>query len=191
MTESTGMQNEAIASSSDVILVVGEPAQIKLLVSSAVLTGASKVFAALLGPDFLEGQGKRTSTQQQEITLLEDDATAMSDMCRLLHGKYVEGFLRTPGTDRILAFAIVVDKYACADALRLQSQAILYANLHHFTHPDFERFGRQIAAAYLLDHSLLFTFFTRRLIQETTQEAYSLLETAFGGLIPTRVLGEH
>ena len=69
-----------IARAPDVILIVGDAESTRLLVSSEVLMESSKVFAALLGPKFQEGQETGTVIHPKEVTLKEDNAAAMSDM---------------------------------------------------------------------------------------------------------------
>ncbi|EME88678.1 uncharacterized protein MYCFIDRAFT_7388, partial [Pseudocercospora fijiensis CIRAD86] len=75
-----------IAQLGDLILEVGG-SKAKLLVSSTVLTSLSKVFAALLGPHFKEGQVQRSAETPQVVDLPEDDAAAMTNMCMLLHAQ--------------------------------------------------------------------------------------------------------
>jgi hypothetical protein len=54
-----------------------------LLVSSKVLSLASPVFAALLGPKFLEGDHLRRGVSPI-IELHDDDPTAMALICNIL-----------------------------------------------------------------------------------------------------------
>ncbi|CAK3822114.1 Hypothetical predicted protein [Lecanosticta acicola] len=143
---------ENIAADGDVILEAKwfgpfstTPLLVKLRVSSAVLMRSSKVFAALLGPHFREGQAPRSVASPLVIPLPEDRSSAMKDMCLMLHG------IAPPGIDsadpgRVLALARVVDKYACGPQLRLQITAVLYHWLEnisdeHMSDIDLERFG--------------------------------------------------
>ena len=66
------IKTELIASSPDFVFVVGTPTKAKLMVSSAILANSSKVFAALLGPKFLEGQNIGSATVK-EVKLPDDD----------------------------------------------------------------------------------------------------------------------
>lgn len=102
----------------------------------------SPVFAALLGPHFLEGQTPRTSSNPVEIPLLEDDAQAMSDLCRLLHHTPVPELASTEDLDRVVAFALAAHKWDCTEALSLQAQGIVFRALHDDS--VFED-GRQLA----------------------------------------------
>ena len=188
MTQPTKINTETIAASRDVELVIGKPATLKLLVSSSILRSASKVFAALLGPNFPEGQNLGSCVQPKDISLPDDNATAMCDICMLIHGKQVGDLLKAPGIDRILAFATLVDKYDCADALLLQSQAILLADIHYFAKTSFDALAKQMVAAYLLKHALAFRVVTKRLIGETAQGFVKLSETTWGSFFPVNVL---
>lgn len=190
MAENAETEIITIASPGDVILVVGTTTQLKLKVSSATLAGASKVFAALLGPNFSEGQDAGTAMQPKEIKLPDDDATAMSDMCYFLHGKIVKALLKKAGIIRVLNFAIVVDKYDCADALRLQSQAILLEELLDRPTPNMDVLGRQMVSAYLMDSARAFRMVTRQLIETTTEEFTDLLQEEWGKLVPSNIVGE-
>src|SRR5277367_6787997 len=69
----------------DVLLQVGssEP-KAYLLVSSKVFSLASPVFAAMLSPQFKEGNSL-SSGNGCEITLPEDDPEAMTLLCNCLH----------------------------------------------------------------------------------------------------------
>ena len=172
-----------IAPSGDLVLLVGDPVEVKLLVSSAVLQDASKVFAALLGPHFLEGQP--TQGGPKEIELPEDDAVGMSDMCHLLHNKQVHGLLKNrPSSDRILAFAIMVDKYDCVDALQLQIQGILLGFLLQEPKPYPECFAKQMLAAYLLRHAQTFGLASSCLINRTTYPCSAFLKFDWSKRMP-------
>jgi hypothetical protein len=95
----------------------------RLRVSSKTLCLASSVFAAMLGPDFKEGQQLREYWRKPEssgcpptITLGEDDAVAMDIILSALHFKIhrVKDFLSA----RVIAkIAIHSDKYGLNGAL--------------------------------------------------------------------------
>ena len=177
---------ETIASNGDVILVVGEPVQARLRVSSTTLAGVSMTFDALFRPNLPAGM----AWEPKEIPLPKDGGRAMSDICNLLHGKHVDEFLRAPGPDRMLDFAIVVSKYDCEKALRFHSQAILLANMHYYPQPHPDYLGRQMLAAYYLDHAPAFKIATRRLISETTHDFSELLKIGGSDLMPYRVISK-
>jgi BTB/POZ domain len=74
-----------IASDGDVILVVGAGMK-RLKAYSLVLKSASKVFSAMLGPKFSEGQ-RLDENESTEIDMPEDDAEAMEIMLNVIHGR--------------------------------------------------------------------------------------------------------
>jgi hypothetical protein len=96
MAEDGELPTQPIAYAADLVLIVGTPATVKLSVSSIVLKDSSKVFAALLGPNFAEGQPAATSGLK-EVTLADDDPSAMSDMCFLLHGRPLDKLMKAMG----------------------------------------------------------------------------------------------
>ncbi|KAF7197560.1 hypothetical protein HII31_01063 [Pseudocercospora fuligena] len=134
---------EKIAQLGDLVLQIGTSEK-KILVSSTVLINLSKVFAVLLGPNFKEGQTQRDATNPQTISLPDDDATAMTHMCMLLHCKVVPEFSNPGGNTtitqntrdnhslRILKLAMIIDKYDCVDVLRLQVNSLVWDNLDRF-----------------------------------------------------------
>lgn len=109
----------------DVILLVGgteNPQSIRA--SSKILSLASPVFAAMLGPNFLEGS-KLSTAQPYRLHLPEDDAEAIVWLCLVLH-------YRRDVDDRVSyslleKLALVCDKYDCAGALSSWSKEWLHA----------------------------------------------------------------
>lgn len=76
-----------VAADGDIIMIVG-PEQQKFRVHSIMLKFASKVFKAMLGPNFAEGRQLRNNSLRGEITeikLPEDNADGMSTIFYLLH----------------------------------------------------------------------------------------------------------
>lgn len=116
---------------------------------------------------FSEGQGLGEGGEPKDISLVEDNPTAVSDICHLLHGEDVEEFSGTASASRILSFAIAVDKYDCLKPLRLHGQGILLAWLAQ--NPKQTEVGAEegqiMAAAYLLKQRRAFFLITQRLMQ--------------------------
>lgn len=159
----------AIAENGDIILDVGEPDnKLKLLVSSDVLTTSSKVFAALLSPNFAEGQSDRSAQSPQTIPLPEDMPKHTKLMCQLLHGTVSPEELKDTSSSQILSLATLVDKYCLTQTLQYHSQALLLAamNYNDPLYPDVH-LGELAAAAYLFRRSDCFTAATERLMKET------------------------
>ncbi|KAF2093976.1 btb/poz-like protein [Rhizodiscina lignyota] len=126
----------------DVILVVG-PQHVRLRVHSQCLRCASKVFGAMFGPQWMEGEGISYKSPS-EVLLLEDDAEALRTICRVIHHRNddVPQFL-TPKA--VLQVAIVADKYDLNVALRFANMQGLKPRI------DVERvdMGYLMAAAFL------------------------------------------
>jgi hypothetical protein len=179
---------ESIAPAGDIVLVVGTESR-RLLVLSTVLKKSSKVFAALLGPKFLEGQIS-SSSQPKEISLPDDDATAMSDMCHLLHNSQVKDLIESPSADRILALAVAVDKYDCVDALQLEIQGLLgYPVIREDL--CFTDCVKNLLASYLLQHSWTFKLLCRRAILQSKQTFMSLLDAEWAKPFLSQLISEY
>jgi DNA-binding transcriptional regulator PaaX len=94
--ESTAMADTTSLSSSqvvadpdcDLVLLVG-PDEVAIEVCSKVLALASPVFAAMFGPHFAEGKALRNPSAYEapSVSLPEDDAEAMIELCYALHLK--------------------------------------------------------------------------------------------------------
>ncbi|KAK4898063.1 hypothetical protein LTR27_004449 [Elasticomyces elasticus] len=88
----------------------------KLRVSSSVLRFGSPVFKSLLGPSFKEGN-TLAQCATVEVPLPEDNPKDMQRLCQILHFLHDE-VLVTPGPEEVMRFAILCDKYGCANAVR-------------------------------------------------------------------------
>lgn len=117
--EPTGEADPVVISpDGDVILVVG-PQAVRLKVYSLFLRSASKVFDAMLGPNWSEGQGLSKKTSR-EILLVEDDAEALRIICCVIHHRN-DDVPQTLTPEQVLQIAIEADKYDLAVALRYAS----------------------------------------------------------------------
>jgi hypothetical protein len=163
----------------DILLVLGET---RLRVSSVILSSASPVFKAMLGPKFLEGQGDRSAQDPKEIALHDDDVAAMVRLCRLLH--HQEGTSVAPhdktslaaGAQELLDLMVSADKYGCISSIRLAGGYMLFnaASLPIYPDTSMQTNLRLIAAAYLLEDSRHFALFTRRMVLDTAKP-YSIV----------------
>jgi hypothetical protein len=72
-----------ISPDGDVVLVVG-PWNVRLRIHSQCLRCASKVFGAVFGPHWSEGQGL-SKESPREVPLVEDDADALRTICCVIH----------------------------------------------------------------------------------------------------------
>ncbi|KAK5162773.1 uncharacterized protein LTR77_011204 [Saxophila tyrrhenica] len=91
-------------------------AEVGFWVSSKVLSLASPVFAALLGPKFREGNElAQSSDEPLEIPLPDDDATGLAILFGVLHYTTDHDTVTLP---ELAATSRLVDKYQCQNAFR-------------------------------------------------------------------------
>lgn len=84
---SDSMQYDAADPEGDLVLLVGSEAT-PIRVSSRVLSLASPVFAAMLGPNFAEAQPLSDNVSREwTVSLPDDDLHAMQRLCRFLHSR--------------------------------------------------------------------------------------------------------
>lgn len=105
---------EIADSNGDVILLVGTENPRSIKASSKILSLASPVFAAMLGPNFLEGSHLST-TDPYQLHLPEDDAEAMIWFCLVLH--YRRDIDECISLSLFEKMALLCNKYDCAKAL--------------------------------------------------------------------------
>lgn len=106
-----------IAPDGDVTFLVGREKK-RFRTYSLVVKNASKVFAALLGPHFSEGQALSANNHNMpaEILLPEDDPEAFSIIFKVIHGRN-DTVPRKPRALTVLKVAIAVDKWDCRTPL--------------------------------------------------------------------------
>jgi hypothetical protein len=107
-----------IAKNGDVILQVLKDTEtsVRLLVSSTVLSLASHVFEAMFDGRFAEGQDLSSATPKT-IQLTDDNPECMTMLCRLIHLQNSDIPFNLE-LDFLIDFAILCDKYDCADSVR-------------------------------------------------------------------------
>lgn len=94
-----------------------------LLTSSKILSLASPVFAAMLGPRFREGQ-RTEAGALDPISLPDDDAEAMTALCQILHFSY-DALPARPSLPLFKDLAVLCDKYDCVAPLRFVAETWL------------------------------------------------------------------
>lgn len=104
-------------------------------VSSVVLSYASSVFRALLGPNFKEGQALRGAERPQQVPLPDDGWESMGDLCSLLHYGRDLDLLKPikpalPLSLRLVELSATADKYDCILAV----SSVVEVHFTHFTH---------------------------------------------------------
>ena len=129
-----------------------------LLVSSKVLSLASPVFAALVGPGFREGNNIQRG-DCPVIELLDDDPAAMSIVCNLLHFRYdpVPTHLAPAQLGKL---GVLCDKYDCSKPVLPWSQKWLSKHKE----APFADLGHMLLAAYKLDDADYFAAISTRLM---------------------------
>ena len=159
-----------IASDGDVILTVGNDKK-RLRASSLMLSAASPVFKALLGPHFREGQRSRSSTSPVEISLPEDDEDYITELCQILYHDPLHG--EEPETEHckpssLLELAQLIDKYDCSKAFLLPSRGLLlHWAIENNGTVKTEEIWDMVKAAYLLREPVSFEILTKMMIMNT------------------------
>lgn len=148
-TEGNDFTTADTAPDGDVILVIGAGMK-RLKAYSLVLKSASRVFSAMLGPRFNEGQ-RLDDNESTEIDMPEDDAEAMEIMLNVIHGcnNAVHDGL---DASQILRVAITADKFDCNVALAFAIK--VWLNCANIT--DSNQLWRLLRAAYWFDNAKSF-----------------------------------
>lgn len=157
----------------------------RLRVSKALLSFASSYFRALFGPHFLEGPVARDG---KDVEMLEEKGAAFTTLMRIIH--MCSGFARPFQPCDALDFAVVVDKYDCAKAVRLSLSSLMPSS-----RPDHRNIEDQcllISASYLLDSPELFAEYTADMVTtfvpfDLENYKYLCIEPA----VPTAVYGKY
>lgn len=103
----------------DIVLVLTSKDTItKLIVNSNVLRNSSKMFSAMLSPNFAEGKTVQNGSDTNEVTLHGDDPQALSLVMTVIHNQdeVVVQSLARPNS--IINMAVVIDKYLLHGALQ-------------------------------------------------------------------------
>lgn len=188
----------------DVFFVLGEhPATTTIQVSSEILSAASPVFAALLGPHFCEGK-TLSKNSTVEIPLPEDNLEAITNLCRVLHLPHgpILDYARFR-TQSLFNLAIVLDKVSSVnnrktfsnhqqyDCVSSFDQALFYCHAHKDLHSPF--FGppgwnsipmRLAAIAYMLQLPRCFTKATNLLTLHCGEHDFNMSKGEDGSKLP-------
>ncbi|UKZ78405.1 hypothetical protein TrVFT333_006145 [Trichoderma virens FT-333] len=139
-----------IALNGDIILVVGEQ-KVSLRTHSQCLVCASKVFGAMLGPNWSEGKNLSRESPK-EIPLIEDDAHALYAICCVIHHRN-DLVPVTFSPREVLQIAIEADKYDLQVAL-FYARSQWLQNKKNTTDPI--DLAYLMAAAFLFDDMDMF-----------------------------------
>jgi hypothetical protein len=161
------MEVTDVAAEGDMILTLQHS---RLRVSSVILASASPVFKVMMGPAFLEGRDFRSAQYPKEIPL-EDDSTAMTRLCFMLHHRRYpkcsppQDIPLVDGAEGLFALAVVADKYSCTDAVGMATGNLLAYNLISTGMP-IGALLYLIGTTYILEDDRQFALFTRHLIMD-------------------------
>jgi hypothetical protein len=131
-----------ISPDGDVVPVVG-PRNVRLRIQSQCLRCASKVFGAMFGPTWSEGQGL-SKESPWEVRLVEDDADALRIICCVIHHRNND-VPQSPTPIEVLQIAIEADKYDLNIALKYAKAQWLKPR----GRPERVDMGYLLAAAFL------------------------------------------
>ncbi|EWZ96073.1 hypothetical protein FOWG_03575 [Fusarium oxysporum f. sp. lycopersici MN25] len=115
---------ESFAPDGDVVFIVNRDKRVR--VHSVVMKGASPVFAAMLGPNFMEGQALATAnananaeTDPFEIALPEEESSiCFGWICRALHSQSAT-MLWDPKCLELVKVWSIIDKYDMQQSMQL------------------------------------------------------------------------
>jgi hypothetical protein len=155
--ETTLASNINIATNGNAILIVGSEER-RLRVSASSLANVSKVFRAMFGPNFSEGQDlSDTRSGLKEVHMSDDNADAMEVICSIIHFRSVP---QEVGPDLMLHIAIAADKFDCS--IVLQHASIIW--LDPKKSMSLVELARLMAASYLLDNPKAFSQVTLAMV---------------------------
>ena len=171
----------------DVVLKLGSGDGVTLIrVHSKVLSLASPVFAAMLSPRFAEGRSledkKGLFNSTTTIDLPDDDPTAMSLLCKILHYKEDAAQQAFHPLDNLMKLAVICDKYNMSKTL--SPWCHVWVDPYYRVH-GFDTF--EIAEiSYGLAHHEYFWKSTRDILRQSRLGSLNLEH----GLLPDKVIGE-
>jgi hypothetical protein len=172
--ETTLASNINIATNGNAILIVGSEER-RLRVSASSLANVSKVFRAMFGPNFSEGQDlSDTRSGLKEVHMSDDNADAMEVICSIIHFRSVP---QEVGPDLMLHIAIAADKFDCS--IVLQHASIIW--LDPKKSMSLVELARLMATSYLLDNPKAFSQVTLAMVF-SHRDSYLALEEQDIGL---------
>lgn len=151
---------DKITTDGDVILVIG-PDEARLCVNSILLQTASRVFKAMFGPHYKEGQRSDLNGSKKEVPLPEDDVGAMTIICAVIHHRN-DIIPERMSSDEVLQISVLADKYDCKVALK----HAIHHWLDHRNAVSLKDLMKLMTAAYLLNHSQAFSAITYTMMME-------------------------
>ena len=164
---------ERIAPDGDLIFIIG-PEKTEVQVDSNVMKAASPVFAAMLGPNFSEGQKLLARDEEPvSIELPEDNAKHFIIIAKAVHAD-VE-LRETPSLDEVLDIVRLADKYDFCKSLSETFDCWINELGKSEKYPD--EVWPLLVAAYILGHSEAFAELSRRLLLQHEESFWNLAKT--------------
>lgn len=185
----------------DAILVIQD--KLRCLVSTKALSLASKVFAAMFSPPYLEGQSL-SSEDPPIIEFPEDDPKPFGALMQILHfddldKEDVEGDIPQPTVSgqQIMNLLILADKYDCVAACRIaikmmgRDEATVVEAGRKTMEPQ-ELYGKLVDMTIISyatrDRQLFWTTSKRLLFQTGPQQSFTAAASRHGAqLVPATV----
>lgn len=172
----------------DIILIIRETysgIDHEFLVSSSILSKASKYFKVLFKYEFLLGTPDR-KTQCTQIRLENDNIDAMEIILSALHFQYEEKHHLLEGP-ALAAVAMYCDKYDCVRAIRPWA----YLWLSNPEILDRQCLISHLVAAFFFRDSQKFEDFSRHLILRFDEDRmWAWSKEQVGGMLPEPIRGE-
>ncbi|KAF5713594.1 hypothetical protein FMUND_7834 [Fusarium mundagurra] len=166
---------QSFAPDGDVVLVINN--DIRVRVQSTVMKGASRVFATMLGPNFMEGQalaGANTKTDPFEIALPEEESSiCFGWICRALHCQS-STTLWNPTCAEIVKVWSIIDKYDMKQSMQLS--VMFWSNILSNTCPAWDLWPMALVCLQNRDATSYKTI-TGRLLHEKRSFLTSASET--------------
>lgn len=115
----------------DVVVQVGDiPGERLMRISSKQVSTVSKVFKAMLGPNWIDNP--TTYTSNNPLLLPEDDPQAMEFLFKMAHFKISGSSLNNMPTDSLFSLLVSCDKYDCFYAFRSWLEPVSIRWYHEF-----------------------------------------------------------
>ncbi|TKA61288.1 hypothetical protein B0A55_10399 [Friedmanniomyces simplex] len=170
------MERVNILPDGDLVLAVS--GSLELRTSTVVLSNASPVFKAMLGPKFAEGQALQADYAgvPHTVTLPDDDPEAMQSLCLILQcGAIAPSSIPA---ELMVKTTLLADKYDCIDAIK-RSAALWAANIDA-EKLDLYTVAALSEAAFLQDDTSLFAKYTKVVVLNVTKSSVDELRQVEG-----------
>ena len=172
----------------DLMLKLGSGDEVTLIrVHSQVLILASPVFAAMLSTAFAEGRSlednKGLFNSTTTIDLPDDDPTAMSLLCKILHYKEDAAQQAFHPPENLIRLAVICDKYNMSKALSPWCHVWMEACHREYKYGQVDTAG----ISYGLEHHETFWKSTQDILRHSTPAVLNIEHI----LLPDPVIGEY